>query len=111
MTKRMSKYDKQVESNVTMVRRNDRGDFVKVCRISDGKRDSLDIRGMYTSDNDNQIYPTQKGVRLHDEMLVETVAAILDCLNEAEMQELNEEYGYYIDDSDQMDTDTPEDEE
>ena len=77
------------ETNVTMVPRNDRGEYVKVCRlIPEGNRlESIDIRNYYTSENDGKIYPTQKGVRIHSEMLVDTVAAILDALTDDEFIE------------------------
>ena len=77
------------ETNVTMVPRNDRGEYVKVCRlIPEGNRlESIDIRNYYTSDLDGKIYPTQKGVRIHSEMLVETVVAILDALTDDEFIE------------------------
>lgn len=77
------------ETNVTMVPRNDRGEYVKVCRlIPEGNRlESIDIRNYYTSDLDGKIYPTQKGVRIHSEMLVDTVAAILDALTDDEFIE------------------------
>ena len=77
------------ETEVTMVPRNDRGEYVKVCRLTaEGNRlSSIDIRNHYTSENDGKIYPTQKGVRIHSEMLVETVAAILDALTDDEFIE------------------------
>ncbi len=78
------------ETNVTMVPRNDRGEYVKVCRlIPEGNRlESIDIRNYYTSENDGKIYPTQKGVRIHSEMLVDTVTAILDTLTDDEFVEV-----------------------
>jgi len=78
------------ETNVTMVPRNDRGEYVKVCRlIPEGNRlESIDIRNYYTSENDGKIYPTQKGVRIHSEMLVETVVAILHACTPSELEEI-----------------------
>ena len=78
------------ETEVTMVPRNDRGEYVKVCRLTpEGKGlSSVDIRNYYTSENDGKIYPTQKGVRIHSEMLVDTVAAILDALTDDEFIEV-----------------------
>ena len=77
------------ETEVTMVPRNDRGEYVKVCRLipEDNRLESIDIRNYYTSENDGKIYPTQKGVRIHSEMLVDTVAAILDALTDDEFIE------------------------
>lgn len=77
------------ETNATMVPRNDRGEYVRVCRlIPEGNQlESIDIRNYYTSDRDGNIYPTQKGVRIHSEMLVDTVAAILDALTADEFIE------------------------
>lgn len=78
------------ETEVTMVPRNDRGEYVRVCRlIPEGNQlESIDIRNYYTSENDGNIYPTQKGVRIHSEMLVDTVAAILDALTDDEFIEV-----------------------
>jgi hypothetical protein len=77
------------ETDVTMVPRNDRGEYVKVCRLTpEGNGlSSVDIRNHYTSEMDGKIYPTQKGVRIHSEMLVDTVAAILDTLTDDEFIE------------------------
>jgi hypothetical protein len=77
------------ESNVTMVPRNDRGEYIKVCRLTPkgNQLESIDIRNYYTSEMDGKIYPTQKGVRIHSEMLVDTVAAILDALTADEFIE------------------------
>jgi hypothetical protein len=77
------------ETDVTMVPRNDRGEYVKVCRLTpEGNQlSSVDIRNYYTSENDGKIYPTKKGVRIHSEMLVDTVAAILDTLTDDEFIE------------------------
>lgn len=81
------------ETNVTMVPRNDRGEYVKVCRlIPEGNRlESIDIRNYYTSENDGKIYPTQKGVRIHSEMLVDTVVAILHACTDEELDAIWEQ--------------------
>lgn len=75
------------ESDVTLVPRNDRGEYVKVCRLTPGgnQLESIDIRNYYTSDQDGKVYPTQKGVRIHSEMLVETVVAILHACTDEEL--------------------------
>ncbi len=75
------------ESDVTMVPRNDRGEYIKVCRLTpEGNQlSSIDIRNYYTSDQDGKVYPTQKGVRIHSEMLVETVVAILHACTDEEL--------------------------
>jgi len=81
------------ETNVTMVPRNDRGEYVKVCRlIPEGNQlESIDIRNYYTSENDGKIYPTKKGVRIHSEMLVETVVAILHACTNEELDDIWEQ--------------------
>ena len=81
-------YSKQKESHVTMVPRNDRGDYVRVCRLEGNGLPAVDIRNYYTSDNDGNRYPTTKGVRLHAEMLVETVVAILHACTDEELDEV-----------------------
>jgi len=75
------------ETDVTMVPRNDRGEYIKVCRLTpEGNQlESIDIRNYYTSDRDGKVYPTQKGVRIHSEMLVETVVAILHACTPEEL--------------------------
>jgi hypothetical protein len=78
------------ESNVTLVPRNDRGEYIKVARlVPEGNQlESIDIRNHYTSDQDGKVYPTQKGVRIHSEMLVETVVAILNALRPDELEDV-----------------------
>ena len=78
------------ELNVTMVPRNDRGEYIKVVRlVPEGNQlESIDIRNYYTSDRDGNIYPTQKGVRIHSEMLVDTVVAILHACTPSELDEV-----------------------
>jgi hypothetical protein len=88
----MAREYNQTETKTTMVERNDRGDYVKVCRLippKDSKQlECIDIRNYYTSDQDGKLYPTQKGVRISSEMTVETAVAMLRALSEHELAEV-----------------------
>lgn len=91
------------ESNVTLVPRNDRGEYIKVARlVPEGNQlESIDIRNHYTSDQDGKVYPTQKGVRIHSEMLVETVVAILHACTDEELNAIWEQVAAPEDEDDE----------
>lgn len=83
------------EECVTTIARNDRGDFIKVCRvIPDNPKslESIDIRNFFTND-DGDLCPTQKGVRIHTEILMDVVIAIVEAMSPSEQEEFMERLG------------------
>lgn len=84
-------------TKVKFIPKNDNGDFIRVSRIiPDRGLEAIDIRAFYTSDRDGEKYPTAKGVRIHSEMLVETVVAVLNTLSFSELCEVMEEIGVEV---------------
>lgn len=82
--------EKQVEYG--MIKKNSRGEYIKVTRIipSDRKMESIDIRLYYTDDSDT-IRPTQKGVRISSEQIGEVVRAILRAMTPEEKLDITNE--------------------
>lgn len=57
------------------VKKNDKGDFIRVSFVNNGKSKSYDIRNMYTENGEEKY---AKGVRVKDEQLVDVLFAILN---------------------------------
>ena len=82
--------EKRVEHG--LVPKNDRGEYVKVTRIipkSSSRLESIDIRLMWTNEA-GSILPSQKGVRIHSEMLVDVVKSVVMAMSQEERDELVE---------------------
>ncbi len=75
------------------VSKNSRGEYIQVARIvtEGNKKDSIDIRLYYTND-DNEIKPTQRGVRINSDILTDVVAYILKACNKEELEKIKEVY-------------------
>ena len=87
-------YNASNEERKTLVEieKNSRGEYVIASLItnkSNGNQ-SLDIRQYYTNDED-QVLPTSKGIRLSSEMALELVKGLIDSLEEDEAYDLYEE--------------------
>lgn len=70
-----------------LIDKNSRGDYFQVSSVDDGKMWSLDVRQMYT-DYAGDIKPTQKGVRVNEETVVDLLAACIKALPEDLYEEL-----------------------
>ena len=72
-------------------------DTIVVTRITPDdktKLESIDIRTFYTNDDD-ELAPTQKGVRFNSEIIPQVVKALLDAMTTEEFADL-EELGYFV---------------
>lgn len=84
-------YGKEEQIELALIKRNNRGEYIKVTRIiPEGNRmESVDIRTMYTDEAD-EIRPTKKGVRISSESLPELVTALVQSLSTEEAEEIME---------------------
>lgn len=110
---------KEKHVNIGQVAKNKRGDFIKVQRIIplvSGKLESIDVRNMYTSIEDGNLYPArQGGIRMNSEIVVEVMKLIYKAMSIEErmdfrnvIDEIDEEEG---DTSDGEYDDMPEDDD
>lgn len=99
---------KEKQEVIAQIKKNDRGEYIRVTRVTPvkGNNLSVDIRLMYTNAND-EIAPTTKGLRLNDENVVEVMMGMLEAMGPAEFTQLMEE----IDDKYGNDTESDEDDE
>lgn len=84
---------KETQVDVILIKKNNRGDYIRVSRIEpeDKKKlPSIDIRNMYTTDDD-EVRPTQKGVRINSEIVPEVFLAMLRAMRYEEVASIREE--------------------
>lgn len=74
---------------VGTIQKNNRGDYFKIttCENEQKNTKAVDIREFYTDDNDN-ILPTKKGVRVNDEKVAELVKYIFEASSIEAKQEI-----------------------
>lgn len=80
-------YNNQNQNQVRTcrIKKNDRGDYVDVQRIETQSGNLyIDIRQMYTTKED-EIKPTQKGVRLNSELVLDLLVGILKAADDADL--------------------------
>lgn len=83
-------YSNQTEALVGSVSKNNRGDSIKVKRVTSGTgAQSIDIRTYYTDDNDEE-QPTKKGIRLSSELLPEVMKLVIKSMAIEERMDLLE---------------------
>ena len=71
-----------------LIAKNDRGDFIRVARVIPEKGlEAIDIRNFYTPEGGDPL-PTQKGVRMNSECMVEVTVAILKAMEPEEFNEV-----------------------
>lgn len=71
------------------IKKNDRGEHIKVAKILNKKSNvsSLDIRLFYTN-ADGELCPTQKGIRISDELAYDLAYALVGSLEENEAMDI-----------------------
>ena len=82
-------YNNQNETTTVLldIKKNDRGDYLRVSKIEKGDIVSFDIRNMYTND-DGELAFTQKGVRIKDEDMIDVAVAILTNIDEGFLEDI-----------------------
>lgn len=82
-------FDNEVQTELAMIQKNNRGNYIRVARIDNKVSGSVnaDIRMYYTDDNE-ELRPTQKGVRINSELLPDVLNALVKVLEVNEMMDL-----------------------
>lgn len=82
-------YNNQNETTTVLldIKKNDRGDYLRVSKIEKGDVTSFDIRNMYTND-DGELAFTQKGVRIKDEDMIDVAVAILTSIDSGFLEDI-----------------------
>lgn len=77
---------------IARVQKNSRGEYIQVSKIipENGKASSVDVRLMYTADDD-EIKPTTKGVRLNSEIAGEVIVAMMKALDTEALIDIQDE--------------------
>jgi len=84
--------DNEERRELCAIKKNNRGDYVVASEIKNKNTGSvsIDIRQYYTNDDD-QLMPTSKGIRLNSENLKELMMGLADALDVVEIDELTSE--------------------
>lgn len=84
--------------------KNNRGEYIKVDKITNKNSGSVsvDIRNYFTNDN-NEVCPTSKGIRINTESLFGIMEALAGALEENEVMELADALSEIYNDSDDED--------
>lgn len=79
----------EIQEIIGIFDKNSRGDKIRVTRIIKKKSNTIyvDVRNMYT-DQDGEIRPTQKGIRLNSEIAVDIICAMLEALGDEVIQDV-----------------------
>ena len=84
MAFKRGEYDaKEIRETLKDIEKAKRGDLLRFdsIRDEDGTNFRLDIRNYFVN-KDNELSPTQKGVRLKQEELVEIIPLVIDAMDE-----------------------------
>ena len=85
-------------------RKNNRGDHLVVTKIKNKGTgsESVDIRNYYTN-ADGELAPTQKGIRINCENLLDVMTALIKALEPNEAEDLAEEIETLLEDAEDYD--------
>lgn len=84
-------YANNKEELIKRIRKNERGDYVDIKKITNQKGVvSIDVRNMYTTDDD-EIRPTQKGVRFNSELAGDVIVALLKAVDKETLFDIESE--------------------
>ena len=88
----------EVQEEIVRLQKNQRGDYLVVKKVTNKNSGnvSVDVRNYYTNDND-EVLPTSKGIRINSEMLLETMMAMAKCLEIVEVEDLKDALDQILD--------------
>lgn len=98
---------KEERTQLVDIKKNERGEHIIATKIKNTTSGSvsLDIRQYYTNDN-NDVLPTQKGVRVNSELALELVVGLLGVLEPNELYDLADKIEEMTGDSDDFNYDS-----
>lgn len=93
--------DNEVKEELAVVRKNSRGDHIVVQKVTSKTSGSVsvDVRNYYTNDDD-QLLPTSKGIRINSEVLPEVLQGVLQVLDVTELEDIKAYIDRLLDDED-----------
>lgn len=91
--------DNEIREELVNIQKNNRGDYIIASKITNKNNGnvSVDIRNFYTNDED-EVRPTSKGVRINSEMLPELLGGLIKALEADEVEDLNDKLESLLDD-------------
>ena len=103
--------DNETREELLSLQKDNRGNYIKVAMIQKNGKDTrtLDIREFWTNDDD-EICPTKKGIRIKDEFALDTITAMLKILEYDELEDLKTSIENMLEAADADDTDSGSDE-
>ena len=99
-------------TELAVIQKNNRGDNIIVAKIKNKNTgtESIDIRNYYTDDN-GELKPSSKGIRLNMELAAEVVKAVLKSMHIVEVEDIFDEFREEVSASDNEDSEDNEDNE
>lgn len=84
------------------IKKNERGDHIVVTKITNkaNGNTSIDLRNYYTTE-DGEVRPTQKGIRVNTEFLLDLIVAMTDGLEANELFDLQDKLEEIIEDGEE----------
>ena len=85
----MAYYNNETREELLSLQKDNRGNYIKVALIKKNEKDgsSLDIREFWTNDDD-ELCPSKKGIRIKDEQAAEVINSMLNILEYDELQDI-----------------------
>lgn len=101
--------DNEVKEELAVVRKNNRGDHIVVQKVTSKTSGSVsvDVRNYYTND-DEQLLPTSKGIRINSEVLPEVLQGVLQVLDVTEIEDIKNYIDGLLDDEDNTEDEVEE---
>lgn len=90
------------EYDVSLIKKNDRGEYIGVRQIDD--EGTVDIRLYFTSDS-GETLPTKKGVRINGDISLEVMSKVIECIEPYDLLELVEKANERLSDLGYLDED------
>lgn len=79
----MSRFGNEIRTDLLLIKKNE-NDTIKIVSITDGesnKLTSVDIRQFYKADDEENLIPTKKGVRIPADQIENLIEALTQLLN------------------------------
>lgn len=85
-------FSDEKREDIEVLNKNNRGDKIIIAKITNQRSGSVsvDVRNYYTDDDDN-VLPTKKGIRINSEILPEVIKAMMKVMEPDELEDIIEE--------------------
>lgn len=101
--------DNEVREELASIQKNNRGEFIKVSKVTNKNsgNTNIDIRLWYTDDND-ELKPTSKGVRFSTEVAQDIAIGIAKGMEIVDIEDLSDKLSMISDEALNSDEDSSE---